>query len=447
MQQPGNNRLSREGTWILGILGLAFVSLLVRLRNPYQLPTQSVGLVVASIAVPTVFAVVLILAARPATRVGQYSRYATLGLLLLGIIAPGSLAFLIVLAPLAWLIAYLLAKVESRPARPVPPRPVPAVPSGGTAPTIGTAPVPPPAVNPAVEAERLHRRKLALLAIVLSFTIVSLAGRMIYAQRLETTSLMFIGIPTLLATLLVLTVRPKSAMGIAMTGITFVLLLSAIVFGEGTICILMAAPIFYIVGAIIAAVMEGSKPTRRPTRMMLLAPLLLMSFEGTSDRISLPREQSVTAKRVVAARPSQITDALAAPLRFRTDLPFYLRMGFPRPVSAAGTGLEVGSRRVIGFAGGEGKPGALVMEIVEVAPQKVAFRAVSDESKIAHWLRWEDAVVSWRPVDAQHTEISWTLRYRRNLDPAWYFEPWERYGTGLAADYLIDNVVVRAEKP
>jgi hypothetical protein len=172
-----------------------------------------------------------------------------------------------------------------------------------------------------------------------------------------------------------------------------------------------------------------------------------MSFEGTTDRISLPREQSVTAKRVVAVRSDEITNDLAAPLRFRTDLPFYLRLGFPRPVSASGAGLQVGSRRRIGFAGGEGKPGALVMEIVEVAPQKVTFRAVSDESKVAHWLRWEDAVVSWQQIDEAHTEVSWTLRYRRNLDPAWYFEPWERYGTGLAANYLIDNVVVSAEKP
>jgi hypothetical protein len=59
-----------------------------------------------------------------------------------------------------------------------------------------------------------------------------------------------------------------------MTGITFALLLSAMVFGEGTICILMAAPIFYIVGAIIASVIGGSKRTRHPTQMMLLAPLL-----------------------------------------------------------------------------------------------------------------------------------------------------------------------------
>ena len=38
------------------------------------------------------------------------------------------------------------------------------------------------------------------------------------------------------------------------------------------------------------------------------------------------------------------------------------------------------------------------------------------------------------------SRVSWSLRYRRELDPAWYFGPWERYGVGLAAGYLIDNL-------
>ncbi len=444
MVQPGNNGLSREGYWVLGILGLAFVSLMIRLRNPYHLPSETVPLVAVAIAAPTVFAVVLLLAARPTTRSGQYSRNATLGILLFGIIVPGSLAFIIVLAPLGWLIAHLLAGYVDKL-----PHAVPAAPAGiASATATATMPVPPAASSPAVEAERLRRKKLVLLAIVGSFTIVSLAGRMIYARHFETSSLMFIGIPALSAVILVLTVRPKSAMATAMTGITFVLLLSAIVFGEGIICIVMAAPIFYLVGALIAGIMDDSRRTQRPTRMMLLlAPLLLMSFEGASNRTSLPREESVTARRVVAARPAEVADALAAPLQFRTNLPFYLRMGFPRPVSASGAGLAVGSRRVIGFAGGEGKPGSLTMEVAKVSSQSVTFRAISDTSKVAHWLQWEEAVVNWRQIDESHTEVSWTLRYRRNLDPAWYFEPWERYGTGLAADYLIDNVVAPAEKP
>ena len=440
MAQPGNNGLSREGYWVLGILGLAFVSLLIRLRNPYHLPSETVSLVVVSIAAPTVFAVVLLLASRPTTRSGQYSRYATLGILLLGIVVPGSLAFIIVLAPLGWLIAYLLAAYLDKL-----PRAVPAGPTGNVSAT-STVSVSSAAPSPAAEAERLRRKKFALLAIVLSFVVVSIAGRMIYARHMETSSLMFIGIPALSAVLLVFTVRPKGAMSTAMTGITFVLLLSAIVFGEGVICILMAAPIFYIVGAIIAGIIDSSRRKPQATRMMLLAPLLLMSFEGTSGRTSLPREESVTARRVVAARTGEVVDALGAPLRFRTKVPSYLRMGFPRPVSASGAGLAVGSRRLIGFAGGEGKPGALTMEVAEVSSESVTFRALSDTSKVAHWLRWEEAVVSWRPLDATHTEVTWTLRYRRNLDPAWSFEPWERYATGLAADYLIDNVVTPAEK-
>ena len=36
--------------------------------------------------------------------------------------------------------------------------------------------------------------------------------------------------------------------------------------------------------------------------------------------------------------------------------------------------------------------------------------------------------------------MRWTLRYRRLLDPAWYFGPWERYAVRLAAGYLIDTV-------
>jgi hypothetical protein len=33
--------------------------------------------------------------------------------------------------------------------------------------------------------------------------------------------------------------------------------------------------------------------------------------------------------------------------------------------------------------------------------------------------------------------VTWTLSYRRRLDPAFYFAPLERYGVRLAADYLI----------
>ena len=68
------------------------------------------------------------------------------------------------------------------------------------------------------------------------------------------------------------------------------------------------------------------------------------------------------------------------------------------------------------------------------------FRAIEDQSKIAHWLDWEEAEVSWARLDESHTKVCWTLRYKRLLDPAWYFGPWERYAVRLTAGYLIDNL-------
>jgi hypothetical protein len=36
--------------------------------------------------------------------------------------------------------------------------------------------------------------------------------------------------------------------------------------------------------------------------------------------------------------------------------------------------------------------------------------------------------------------VTWTLSYRRRLDPSWYFKPLERYGVGLAGKYLLSTL-------
>ena len=59
---------------------------------------------------------------------------------------------------------------------------------------------------------------------------------------------------------------------------------------------------------------------------------------------------------------------------------------------------------------------------------------------MTHFLSWQAATVEWTSIDAQTTKVTWTLQYRRGLDPAWYFGPWEKYITATAAGYLIDSV-------
>jgi hypothetical protein len=293
---------------------------------------------------------------------------------------------------------------------------------------------------PESQDDSTRKRKMSLIALILGVAMVSLLLRLVYYTHNETRAFMFVGIPAALAVLLVLAPPAKEPVLIAIKGVTLGLLISAVLFGEGVVCVLIAAPIAYIVAISVAIVIAKTRPQGPGIMGLALMPFLVMSLEGASDSLSFPREQTVQVTRLLPARADEVEFTLASPMNFHTPLPTFLRMGFPRPVSARGIGLAPGSERATHFAGGEGHPGDLVMRVEAHDANRIVFRAIEDHSKIAHWLQWRSAQVTWRAVDASHSEVTWTLSYRRNLDPAWYFVPWERYGTRLAAGYLIDNL-------
>jgi hypothetical protein len=55
-------------------------------------------------------------------------------------------------------------------------------------------------------------------------------------------------------------------------------------------------------------------------------------------------------------------------------------------------------------------------------------------------VRWQRSEVTWAEVAPGRTRVTWTLRYRRLLDPAWYFGPLEKAANQQGAGYLIDNL-------
>ncbi|HEV3042201.1 MAG TPA: hypothetical protein VHA33_30860 [Candidatus Angelobacter sp.] len=89
------------------------------------------------------------------------------------------------------------------------------------------------------------------LWLVSGIAVAGIAYRLVLGMRLEQTALLFIGIPSILAILVAATPRAKSVTGAIMKAITIALLLSGPFLGEGFICIIMAAPLFYLVGAIV----------------------------------------------------------------------------------------------------------------------------------------------------------------------------------------------------
>ena len=276
------------------------------------------------------------------------------------------------------------------------------------------------------------------IIIILGWGISCLFYRVMLFGHLEQSAMLFIGLPTFLAIFLVLSPRSKSYTGTIMKTIAIFLLMSGTLLGEGFICILMASPLFFAVGAIVGALADygaNREHHRRHPKMYSLAPLILLSLEGVDPRFSFSRSELVEGQAIVALRVEEVEQRMSLVPEFNMPRPLFLRMGFPQPAHGDGQGLQIGAIRRIHFEGGEGKPGDLIWRVTAASDHRVVFECVSDSSHIAHWLAWQSVEVEWRDFSPGQTELRWKMRYRRLLDPAWYFAPWERYAVRIAGEY------------
>src|SRR5258708_22088518 len=78
------------------------------------------------------------------------------------------------------------------------------------------------------------------------------------------------------AAFVALRLHAHSVIGITLKAVTIGLLLAGPVLGEGFICVLLAAPVFYAVGLLIAVAIEAVRPVvRTPRHSRTLGPLVL----------------------------------------------------------------------------------------------------------------------------------------------------------------------------
>jgi hypothetical protein len=295
--------------------------------------------------------------------------------------------------------------------------------------------------------------RVAGAAVVLAIAVGALAYQMLQHHRLEQTGALFVGIPSLLSLLVVFLTSPRSAVGVACKVVTIGMLMSMMFLWEGGLCVLMSAPLFYAVAVFIGSSMDHARrkgASDTTVSCLLVLVLIPMSLEGVSDKTSFDRDEWVTASRVVAASTSDIEHALVAAPRFDRPLPLYLRAGFPRATALRVEHTGTDTRWLITIKGGEMKlngmearTGTLVLQLEDARPGTMRWRVISDDSHMTHFLRWREARVEWtslRGAANGPTQVTWSLRYDRGLDPAWYFGPWERYAARLAAGYLIDSL-------
>jgi hypothetical protein len=283
-------------------------------------------------------------------------------------------------------------------------------------------------------------------SLIVTAAAASVVYEALFAHGLTQTAALFVGIPTVLA-LATLFVPASSAYGVAVKSVTIGLLISLLFLKEGVLCVLMSAPLFYVIALLVGAGAEGlGDPDNRGryfSSIVILAAIGPMSLEGVTPTTTVPRHVVVQETRIVNAAAASIETAIQQQPRFDRALPRLLTIGFPRPTSTQIDGdawrirMRGGEMRLNGM---EPRAGDLVLLRDGRGDNFISWRAASDDSHMTHFLNWEASRVEWTAIDSTTTRVTWTLQYRRGLDPAWYFGPMERYAMTLAAGYLIEAV-------
>jgi len=198
---------------------------------------------------------------------------------------------------------------------------------------------------------------------------------------------------------------------------------SFLIFREGLVCLLMAAPILYV--GMIAGALTGRVWFRRSKdRMNLcLAPLLLFAvaaepgFRGAHTGV-------VTDEIRIAAPPSKVwPHVLAFPEIRETPNYWLFRVGLPYPLETTNGGDFVGADRACRFSGGavfkekvaELVPGKLLtFDIVEMPP---------DPELMGHFVAQRGQFELRDNGDGSTTLVGRTW-YSLNVRPAAYYDWW-----------------------
>lgn len=264
---------------------------------------------------------------------------------------------------------------------------------------------------------------------VLMFVVAVHAGR-------ADSALLFVGLPVALAMALAV-VPARTGHGRVFTCTTIGLLLAAVALREGAICVILAAPLVYLI-AHTATWLVGL--ARRWFALLLVPLLLVAGLEGSVDSLRVQPVQSVAVTRVVSLPVDEVESRIEAGPQPTGVRSVPLRaLGVPTPHHVTGTGLAPGDRWEFGYHGtAHGPGGQIVTRVTAREPGMARFDIPADTAITARWFRWESAEISWRPVAAGRTEVRVQVSFTRGLDPSWYFGPLQEILMREGMAHLLD---------
>jgi len=298
-----------------------------------------------------------------------------------------------------------------------------------------------------------HRTRLVFLLIMIA--LASLGVRLLVGYDFHETALLYVGIPCLIALVLIL-VRPTGGVGwkrdyliLSMDG--FIIMLgSSVVLFEGFVCVVMFMPIYLIILLLIFILdyfSQRAKAKGRSTLSIHVFPLLiaLSAVEGVVPQLSLERDERVSVSRVVQISVADIKHNLLQPMDLQKSRPWFLHL-FPMPYEITAGSLNAGDVHEIYFRYYRWfvtnvHEGHMLLEISAVEANRITTTIEEDTSYISNYLRLKGTEILLEEIDANCTRVTLHIDYERTLDPYWYFSPVSRYGIGKTAEFLITEVI------
>ena len=267
--------------------------------------------------------------------------------------------------------------------------------------------------------------------------VVTLLTRLALDSRFATTSFFYCLIPFVIGLILYIFIpQPKGwsvgkRIGRHLLATIIVMLVSSALLFEGFICVIMAAPI-YIFFAVIAIAATPNKPD--PDRYkqsdvfrMSIVPLavIIISIEGMTESTSFPREESITRTHIVSLTPEQIHANLARPVHLDAERSKFLSL-FPLPDRVDAPSFTQGATHTAyftyrrwGFTNVH--KGETSIHMKTVKPLLVETEVTKNTSYFSHYMTVHGTKIEMLPLADGNTRVDLTIRYRRTLDPAWYF--------------------------
>lgn len=226
---------------------------------------------------------------------------------------------------------------------------------------------------------------------------------------------------------------------------------SALLF-EGFICVIMFLPIYLLIAAITFALMKPYKenPDKvSDTFSVSYVPMIMviLSVEGITPSLSFERQESITRTQIVQGDIDTLKANMAMPIHMEEGRSPFLSL-FPLPTEVKAGSLNTGDIHKAHFVYNRWgiantHEGDVWIEIADVGNDYVRTKIVKDTSYFSNYLTVSDTLVKFEPISETHTQVSLTVNYQRDLDPAWYFGPMQRAAISESADYLIEQVIAR----